>query len=294
MKDVPDAALERLVRAAAGAVGARYGALWLPAPDPGLPPLVCAGLDATAIGHPPQGLGLLGQLVRDGGTVRVAGLAQHPWRAALPPGYPPTSSFLGAAVLVRGVVRGALYVTEKPAGFDAADETVLAAFADAAGAAVELATSGPATDRNRIARTLHDHVVQRLFAAGITLRATMDRIDDEQARDTVRGGIDQIEAGLREIRTSILDLYSSGEDRSLRRRLLDTLAELGVTAAVRISGPVDTLVPAELHDDVDAALRDLATTSGLELIEIQAGDGLVIEVTAGGRVSTTWRLPLPA
>ncbi|HEV2780003.1 MAG TPA: GAF domain-containing protein [Actinophytocola sp.] len=185
-------------------------------------------------------------------------------------------------------------------------EPVLGSFANQAAMALEFAETQRArrlldvlADRDRIAEDLHDHVIQRLFATGMSLQGTVRRITDPEAARRVGQAVEQLDATVREIRTSIFDLHTTPEDSavSLRRRLLDVVAELssgtGVAPAVRISGAVDTLVPDAVGDHVVAVLSDALTNAVLHAraneitVVIEAGAELVLDVVDNG-------IPLPA
>jgi len=178
---------------------------------------------------------------------------------------------------------------------------MLASFAAQAALALELADKQRRqrmfdllADRDRIAGDLHDHVIQRLFAAGMSLQAIVGRIADGEARNRVYNVVGQLDETMREIRTSIFDLQTSGEDgsTSLRRRMLDLVAEVtantDTSPAVRISGAVDTLVPphvaehalATLHEGLSNVVRHARATD--IVITVEAGTDLVIGVTDNG------------
>lgn len=180
-------------------------------------------------------------------------------------------------------------------------EPMLASFANQAAMAVEFAETqrnrtllDVLADRDRIAGDLHDHVIQRLFATGMSLQGTVRRISDPDVRQRVTRAVEQLDVTVREIRTSIFDLHTTAEDReaSLRRRLLDTVAELssgsGVSPAIRISGAVDTLVPDAVGDHIVAVLRDaignaLRHAKASEItVTIEAGADVVLEVADNG------------
>jgi len=178
---------------------------------------------------------------------------------------------------------------------------MLASFATQAALALELADKQRQqrvldllADRDRIAGDLHDHVIQRLFAAGMSLQAIVGRIGDTEARSRVHHVVGQLDETMREIRTSIFDLHTSGDENttSLRRRMLDLVAEASantdMSPAVRISGAVDTLVPphigehalAALHEGVSNAIRH-AHASDI-VVTVEAGTDLVVGVTDNG------------
>ena len=134
--------LKRIVEAAVGLVDARYGALAVIGEGQRLAEFIPVGLDNAAIGeidHWPEGLGLLGLLIRDPKPLRLADIAAHPDSSGFPEGHPPMQSFLGVPVRVRNEVFGNLYLTEKQGGgeFTEDDEAVLVALGSAAGVAIE-------------------------------------------------------------------------------------------------------------------------------------------------------------
>ncbi|MGH4010830.1 MAG: GAF domain-containing protein [Pseudonocardiaceae bacterium] len=148
-------------------------------------------------------------------------------------------------------------VREKGAApFEPEQVPVLASFADQAALALRAAQAQQArrlmdvfADRDRIALDLHDHVIQRLYAAGMTLQGTVRLVSGKDARVRIQKVVEQLDETIREIRTSIFDLHTRSENQpgSLRRRLLDATAaasaDTGLSPSVRMSGAVDTLVP---------------------------------------------------
>jgi len=134
--------LRRIVAAAVDLVDAKYGALGVIGEDQRLAEFIPVGLDAAEIArirHWPEGRGLLGSLVKDPHSLRLADIAAHPESSGFPEGHPRMRTFLGVPVRVRDRVFGNLYLTEKRGGgeFTEDDEAVLAALGAAAGVAVE-------------------------------------------------------------------------------------------------------------------------------------------------------------
>ncbi|MEU6641554.1 GAF domain-containing protein [Saccharomonospora sp. NPDC046836] len=208
----------------------------------------------------------------------------------------PVSSASGAGgLLVVAKTKGA-------AGFLAEQLPVLSSLAGQTAVALEFADKQRnqrlldlLADRDRIAQDLHDHVIQRLFATGMSLQGTLRRITDPYARDRVQHSVEQLDRTVREIRTSIFDLHTSGSERpiSLRRRLLDVAADLttesAVSPAVRISGAIDTFVPPQIGAHAEEVLREalsnaLRHSGGDEIsVSVDAGaDELVVEVLDNG------------
>ncbi|WP_144711899.1 GAF domain-containing protein [Curtobacterium pusillum] len=118
-----------------------------------------------------------------------------------------------------------------------------------------------AEDRSRIARDLHDHVIQRLFGSGLALQATAQRVP-EDLRDHLEEQVSAIDAAIAEVRTAVFALGSSDRPvaRSTRDRLLDVVTELRPALArpprITFSGPVDIDVTGALARDVVAAVRE--------------------------------------
>jgi len=274
-----DAVLERVVVAACGLVDARYGALGVvDREDPGrLSTFVHHGIDAETVrrmGALPSGRGLLGELLRDPRPLRVADLGGHPASVGLPPGHPPMHSFIGAPIRVRGAVFGNLYLTDKRTGtaFSAEDEAGVVALAAVAGSAianVEMARQGQelsvSRERDRIARDLHDTVIQNLYATGLGLQAAVrDGVDPDDARARVERAIESIDATVKEIRARIFDLQDTpSAQRGVRARLLAVAEELadllGFPARIRLDGPLDTALGAEHVDQLVPVLRETLT-----------------------------------
>lgn len=138
-----DAVLARLVETAATLTGARYAALGVA--DPGgsrLERFLTWGVDdrdREAIGTLPEGHGILGVLLHDARPLRLRDLTGDPRSFGFPPNHPPMRSFLGVPILLRGVVYGSLYLTEKAGSeeFDASDEEFASLLAAQAAIAIE-------------------------------------------------------------------------------------------------------------------------------------------------------------
>ena len=144
--------LRQIVQSAVTLVDAEYGALGVLGEEGGLKQFVTVGMDEetiAAIGHYPQGRGILGLLIREPRSLRLADLNEHPDATGFPARHPPMRSFLGAPVRVREAVFGNLYLTSKRGGaeFDADDEVVLATLAAAAGVAIDNARLYDAVQR---------------------------------------------------------------------------------------------------------------------------------------------------
>ena len=149
--------------------------------------------------------------------------------------------------------------------FTDAERAMATEFALQAGVAIEL-TRGRSDrqrlllveDRSRIARDLHDHVIQRLFGTGLALQAVSAR--NPAAEDAITAQVDAIDAAIGEIRTAIFALAPRAGSEALRHRLLDVATQatpgLANPPLVTFAGPVDLLVTGPLADDVLAVVRE--------------------------------------
>jgi GAF domain-containing protein len=213
--ELPDL-LHLFVHEACALVDARYGALGvLNEARTNLEQFVTVGLsdaDETLIGERPSGRGVLGLLITEPATLRLADLTTHPDSYGFPTHHPPMTSFLGVTVRVRDEVYGNLYLTDKMGASDFSEEdTALAeALAVAAGIAIEnrrlhdrVRLMSVLDDRDRIARDLHDRVIQRVFAIGLTLQEATRSTDLAAVVKQVNRSVDELDTTITEIRTAI-------------------------------------------------------------------------------------------
>jgi signal transduction histidine kinase len=142
-------------------------------------------------------------------------------------------------------------------------------------------------DRARSARDLHDHVIQRLFGAGLSLQAVSGTVDAE-ASAVLETQVDAIDAAIKDIRTVVFALGAGerGNQKRTRDRLLDTVAEvsagLSSTPRITFSGPLDSLVHAPLADELVAVLRECLTNTVKHAqahhveVAVEVVDGVVV------------------
>jgi len=274
-----DAVLERIVGSACGLVDARYGALGVVDEDDPerLSSFVHHGLDGATIaklGALPTGRGILGEILRHPRPLRLDDLTQHPAAFGLPAAHPPMHSFIGAPVRVRGTVFGNLYLTEKRGGgsFTERDEAAVVALAAVAGSAIANVTLALRSrelsvvrERDRIARDLHDTVIQNLYATGLGLQAAQrPGADPADVQGRVTRAIESIDATVKEIRATIFALQDvPSADRGPRTRMLEVAEEmaslLGFSPRMRLDGPIDTVIESELVEQLVPVLRESLT-----------------------------------
>jgi PAS domain S-box-containing protein len=151
------------------------------------------------------------------------------------------------------------------------------------------------SERERIARDLHDPVIQRLFAVGLSLEAT-GRRPPHEIQERLQQAVADIDDTIRSIRTSIFTLQTRAEEtKGLRAQVLEVVSDLvpalGFEPSVQFEGPVDTVATAELTGNVVAVLREALTNTARHAhatevtVTIAAGDELVVNVTDDGKGS---------
>lgn len=147
-------------------------------------------------------------------------------------------------------------------------------------------------DRDRIARDLHDHVIQQLFAVGLALNGIQRRVKPPDLARWLNSQIDELDQVIRDIRTVIYDLQTEPDQAPhLRTQLNRVINELtGATALrtiVRMSGALDAM-PAELARHLHAVVREgicntVRHAHAHELtVTISVDDNLAITITDDG------------
>ena len=262
-----EAILERIVELAVAITGARYGALGVLGEDtPRIERFITLGVSdeqRAAIGHPPVGHGILGLLIREQRPMRLPEIGLDPRSVGFPEHHPPMHSFLGAPVKAAGRVFGNIYLTEKQGApeFDQDDETALVVLAAQAGVAIENARLYDETrraqdelarlelldERERIAKDLHDGVIQSLFAVGMGLQGTAAMAGDEEVARRIEHATEEIDRAIRDLRNYIFGLRPGVlADRQLDQAVRQLASEFEERAGVLTIIEVDTSVAAEL------------------------------------------------
>src|SRR5579871_1909752 len=258
---------------------ARYGALGvLNEERNALAQFLTVGLapdQERAIGPRPTGKGLLGLLITDPQPVRVGVIAEHPASSGFPANHPPMTSFLGVPIKVRDEVYGNLYLTDKIgwAEFTADDQALVGALAVAAGVAIENARLHQLArqvavfeDRDRLARDLHDTIIQRLFALGLTLQSMAAMAAAAGMGPRLTSAVTEIDETIRQLRSIIYELGLAETDQGLRAGVVVLVRELepviGLTVPVTFDGPIDTALSEELGEHLLATIREALTNVG--------------------------------
>ncbi|MDQ1695612.1 MAG: hypothetical protein QOJ03_965, partial [Frankiaceae bacterium] len=200
---------------------------------------------------------------------------------------------------------GCLVITRRTGSQAFSDDALRLAETFAAQAALALRLGAAAADReqiavlgdrDRIARDLHDLVIQRLFATGMALEGALRTMQPESAADRVRRSVDDLDATIKEIRSTIFALQApapaAGEGlRSAVGQAVQVAAEsLGFRPRLTFEGPVDSLVPAGIAEQLLAVLREALSNAARHAeassvgVEVQADPSHVrLVVTDNGR-----------
>jgi signal transduction histidine kinase len=284
--------------------GAKYAAIGVLGEHGTLIEFIHVGLPddvAEAIGPLPTGRGVLGTLIIEAKTIRLDRIQDHPDSIGFPPNHPPMTGFLGVPVRAGDRVFGNLYLTEKAGGFTEGDEQLVEALAAIAGSAVanvrlqqKLRRLAVVEDRERIARDLHDAIIQDLFAVGLVLQGLASRMDEARDRHDMEEAVERLDSAITELRRFIFDLKPPvWHDRDLTTeltRLVQQLAEpYGVHTRVDVSPDLGR-VPSDVIDVASQIVRE-ATSNALRhsespTVEIAAESGagfLILTITDRGK-----------
>lgn len=292
------------VETARETTGAQYAALGVIGEHATLVEFLHIGFEpgiAESIGHLPVGRGVLGTLIHSAKTIRLDRLQDHQDSTGFPPNHPKMETFLGVPVRVGDRVFGNLYMTEKPGGFTADDETLVEALAVIAGSAVANARMQQRTrrlavveDRERIARDLHDAIIQDLFAVGLVLQGLALRMDEDRDRHDLEAAVTRLDEAIASLRKFIFDLRPPvWRERGLAVVLTDIVRQLadphGVEVDVSVAEDLaldDNRLANDVVEDISQIVRELTSnalrhsnTSKVH-VRVDRGTGFVVITVA--------------
>ena len=273
--------------------GARYAALGVVGEHGGLSEFITDGMDeetAHRIGMPPRGAGVLGTITTVAKTIRIEDVATHPDAVGFPPNHPKMGSFLGVPIRVGDRIFGNLYLTDKAGGFTQEDEMLIEFLAVTAGAAVStlrlqdrLRRAALLEDRERIARDLHDSIIQDLFAVGLNLQSATAQVvsDPDGVRSKIDASIDQLDGSIAALRRYIFDLRPPVWSRpDLRQALADLVGQLSAphrsSVSLEVSCPPG-LVPRHIADELIATVKEALSNA----LRHSRGDNIEVRVGCG-------------
>ena len=234
---------------------------------------------------------LAGRVYREGEPARVAQLTYGTGLTSITSGGVEIGPALSVPMTGSGQVHGVLAVARVAgrSGFTPADVDMVASFANQAALAIELAAARREEERatmlderERIAADLHDHVIQRLFAAGLSLQGFAAGLGPGRSADRLQAVIEDLDETIKQIRTSIFRLQHDARTvpTGVRARVLDVLAQLtpvlGFEPGVRFSGVLESTVPGPVLEDLLAVLREAVTNVGRHA----AARSVVVELAA--------------
>ena len=259
-------------------------------------PLAAGLMNQTA----PLADSLAGQAISTGKPALVTGSRLHAAAAALGAD---TGSLIVVPLAVDEQVSGALLLGRSAArpGFTETDLDMAASFADHAAVAMELAEAradqimlARVADHDRIAGDLQHHVIQELFALGMSMQSQAARSDPATA-ERINGYIDTLDDVIRKIRTTIFGLRQPPHaSAGLRARLVELIEEhasqLGFTAGISFAGTLDPGPDEALAHDILAVTREALSNCARHAratvvsISVALRDGLItLDITDDGR-----------
>jgi signal transduction histidine kinase len=267
---------------------------------------VATGPDAaqlTALTYPVEDT-IAGVAINTGRPVLVGDVTQQQTYTVHVAQLTPVGPMMALPLLATQRSRGALLVARVPGRrrFNEADLDIATTFAQHAAVALELADARTdqqrmmlLEDRDRIARDLHDHVIQRLFAAGLTVQSVAANVGSDGGANRLSAVVDDLDETIRQIRTTIFELRGplAPQSSTVRSQLLGVIDEvaplLGFSPALRFTGPVDTIVADDIAADLIAVVREALSNiarhahAKAAAIEVSATPAeLTVDVTDNG------------
>ena len=199
-----------------------------------------------------------------------------------------------------GPADGMLMMTWSDAdGLRAGDVAMLEAFAEQAALALTVAQAQQDRgrlaifeDRDRIGRDLHDLVIQRLFAVGLTLDNAARMATRPEVAERITGAVDDIDATIKDIRRTIFELSAPARSSDLRSELAEVVEAatpaLGFGARLHTDGPVDSVVPESVRPHLLAVVRETLSNAARHAqatdvaVRLEVADEVVLTVTDNG------------
>jgi two-component system, NarL family, sensor histidine kinase DevS len=268
-----DGILQKLVDVARAQIGSHYAAISVLSDNGEITEFVTSGIgeeERAKIGHIPYGKGLLGVLLHEGTSLRLADMSKDPRSGGFPPHHPPMKSLLGVPVVSRGRIMGNLYLTDKQqaAAFDERDEEIVRLLATQAAAAIEtsrlreqLESLARLQERERIAMDLHDGVIQTVYAVALHLEDASERVSQspEEVSPVLEQSIENLHQVIKDIRSYIFDLRAQVSEVDDLPGALRELAEaLRVNTLMDVRVEVDERASRVLEQEQAVAIFHIA------------------------------------
>ncbi len=299
--------LQRIVHSARELAGARYAALGVPDGDGNFAHFITSGMteeEVAAMGPLPRTHGLLGATLESEQSYRTLDIKRDPrFRGWWPSAHPQMGSFLGVPIVAREAVVGAFYLTDKEGAdeFTAEDQVLIEMLAPHAAVAMESARLYERSrelsileERNRLARELHDSLVQKLFGVVLAAQsaATLLERDSSSAHEQVERVRELAQEAVVELRSLVFqlrpaELETEGLGAALRkhvellRRAHRAPVSLELAGTPRLRPGVDEEVFRIAQESLQNALRH-AQAERIELRLEEGPDGLRLTVADDG------------
>jgi PAS domain S-box-containing protein len=244
----------------------KYAALGIHDGHGRLSQFVTAGVsqaEQVQIGTLPSGQGLLGVLLHQGQSLIIEDMAHHPAAVGFPDHHPAMHSLLGVPIYAKGELLGDLYLADKENGskFTEIDQQLVEMLALHAANAIENARLYEKTqrlaifeERERLARDLHDGIIQSFYGVGLSLENAKAVIspDDEATRNLIDLCLDSLAQIITDIRAYIFDLRPQAlANKSFLGRLQGLVKELQANRLLSIKSEIDPKIESYV-DDVQA------------------------------------------
>ena len=302
-----DTVLQRIVHSARALVRARYAALGVPDGEGNFARFITSGMseeEVAAMGPLPRTHGLLGAILESSQSYRTADIKRDPrFRGWWPAAHPQMGSFLGVPIVARDEVVGAFYLTDKEAAhdFSASDQALIEMLAPHAAVAMENARLYERSrelsiveERNRLARDLHDSLVQKLFGVVLAAQSASTLIvrDTDAASAQVERVRELAQDAVAELRSVVFQLRpaeveAEGLAAALRKHVELLRRTHGAEVELRLGGEPRRRprIDEELFRIAQEALQNAVRHSGADRIEVELdeeGDGVRLRVSDDG------------
>ncbi|HEU5036600.1 MAG TPA: GAF domain-containing protein [Nocardioides sp.] len=265
---------------------------------------------------------LSAQVVASGVAVAIEDLGAEPRAVNVADllGWPPIGPLIIVPLRTTDGVSGVLslgWLRSRAAAFDLVDPDLPTRFAEQAALALEVSRARQdqqrlaiLEDHERIGRDLHDLVIQRLFAIGLSLQGISRTVETPETVARVEEAVDELDGTIRDIRRTIFALGSGEEDTDIQYAVTQIVERATSTLKFRprlsFRGPVRSLIGPEVAPDVLAVLSEalsnaarhaqassgvveLDVTDGVRLTVVDDGDGLPPDVAESGLASMRHR-----
>lgn len=294
--------LRTLVAEVQAATGAPFVALGVIGEHQVLSDFVYEGISkeqADEIGKLPSGHGVLGTVIRENQTIILERISDHPDSVGFPDHHPPMDSFLGVPISVGGDPFGNLYLTDKEGGFTDEDTAAVEAISRIAGAAIQTARlqtrlrhMAVVEDRHRIARDLHDSVIQDIFAVGLSLQGLSSRVNEPHTSDLLDSSIDTLDRAVGTLRKYVFELREDvAPTTGLDEKIQSLVARMGSAYPSKVELSVEPMPGYESDDDLVLLLTEALSNAlrhahadhvTVEVREDQERGEIVLSVTDDG------------